>query len=605
MCGIAGVLSSEKMDSEKLSLALRQLVDAMKHRGPDDNGTWTNVSGTAGLAHVRLAILDLSPGGHQPMQTGDGRFHITFNGEIYNFRELRRELESDGVFFASHSDTEVLLRLYEKHGVAMLPKLRGMFALAIWDEKCQRCFLARDPLGIKPLYYTTARGRLAFASELRALQASGFAGQQLDAEALVRYFQMGSVQEPHTLLADVHCLEAGHYVMWEQGRFAKNCYWRVTFSPDDMESGDAIQLVRRGLLDSINAHFVSDVPVGIFLSGGIDSSAVLALARAAGHEKISTFSIGVDDAGMDESAPAERTAKHFAADHHALRLDAAKGRQLFSGFLEAMDQPSVDGLNTYAVSAYARQCGMKVVLSGLGGDEIFGGYKSFDAVPRLHALNRAVHKIPLAAGLMGWALERNPYSAKLRRVGSMLRLPPTVKNSYRAFRGIFSFHAAKLLASRYLDCSYDSLPDLPNHQIKVDDMLDAVSKCELTLYMRNQLLRDSDVMSMSQGLELRVPLVDRALFEQVSRVPTHLRLRAGKQMLLEAVPEVPEWIRNQPKRGFVFPFEKWIEEQWGQQFAEATRKLPFKNPTWFTRWAVFMLDHWLARTAGYGSTTTL
>lgn len=601
MCGIAGVLNPVAMERDKLSGALRHLISALKHRGPDDNGTWINSSGTVGFAHVRLAILDLSPGGHQPMQTSDGRFHITFNGEIYNFRELRQELENDGVPFASQSDTEVLLRLYEKHGVAMLAKLRGMFAFAIWDEKSRRCFLARDPLGIKPLYYTTTGGRLVFASELRALQASGFAGHHLDAEALVRYFQMGSVQEPHTLLADAHCLEAGHYLMWEQGRFSKNCYWRVTFATEDMKPDEAVHQVRQGLLSSINAHFVSDVPVGVFLSGGIDSSALLALARAAGHERVNTFSIGVDDVGMDESAPAEHTAKHFGAVHHTMRLDAEKGRSLFAGFLSAMDQPSIDGLNTYAVSAFARQEGIKVVLSGLGGDELFAGYKSFEDVPRLHVLNRAVHAVPFAAGMMGWVLERNPYSAKLRRVGSMLCLPPTVNNSYRAFRGIFSLHAAKLMAARYLDCSYYSLPDLSSHEIKMDDMRDAVSKCELTMYMRNQLLRDSDVMSMSQGLELRVPLVDRALFDMVAQVPAHLRLRTGKQMLLDAVPEVPEWVRNQSKRGFSFPFEKWLEQRWGQEFAEATRKLPFKNPTWFMRWAVFMLDHWLARTAGYAS----
>lgn len=595
MCGIAGVLNSQGMEREKLSGSLQQLVSALKHRGPDDQGVWSNASGTAGFAHVRLAILDLSSGGHQPMHTPDGNLHITFNGEIYNFRELRRELENEGVPFHTQSDTEVLLRLYEKHGAAMLPKLRGMFALAIWDDARQLCFLARDPLGIKPLYYTLSGGRLAFASELRALQSAGLAGRQLDAEALIRYFQMGSVQEPQTLLADVYCLEAGHYLQWENGSLAKSCYWRVAFANQEMDPPAAVQHVRQALQDSVDAHFVSDVPVGIFLSGGIDSTAVLALARAGGHESIDTFSIGVDDAEMDEAGLAERTAKLFGTKHHMLRLDAVTGQQAFSNFLHTMDQPSVDGLNTYAVSAFAAQNGMKVVLSGLGGDELFAGYKSFDAVPRLHAFNRAVHQLPLAAGMAGWALERNPCSAKLRRIGSMLRLMPTVESSYRAFRGIFSLHEAKLLAARYLECSYDSLPDLPCHQNQVDDIHDAVSKCEITLYMRNQLLRDSDVMSMSQGLELRVPFVDRGLFERLALVPAHLRLQRGKQMLLDAVPEVPEWIWNQPKRGFVFPFEKWLGQQWGEEFAEATRKIPYKDATWFKRWAVFMLDHWLER----------
>jgi len=583
------------MEREKLSDSLKQLSTALKHRGPDGEGVWLNSAGTAGLAHVRLAILDLTPGGHQPMQTTDGNLHITFNGEIYNFRELRRELETDGVSFHTHSDTEVLLRLYEKNGPAMLPKLRGMFAFAIWDEARQLCFLARDPLGIKPLYYTVSAGRLAFASEMRALQSAGLVGSQLNAEALVRYFQMGSVQEPQTLLAEVHCLEAGHYLLWENGRLAKNCYWRVAFATDEIDSVAAVHEVRQALLDSINAHFVSDVPVGIFLSGGIDSTAVLALARASGHEKIDTFSIGVDDARMDETDLAERTAIHFGANHHMLRLDAITGQQMFVNFLHAMDQPSVDGLNTYAVSAFARKNSMKVVLSGLGGDELFSGYKSFDVVPRLHALNRAVHKIPLVGVLAGRVLERNPYSAKIRRIGSMLRHKPAIENSYRAFRGVFSLHEAKLLASRYLKCPYDSLPEMPGQQVQSHDIHDAVSEFEITLYMRNQLLRDSDVMSMSQGLELRVPLVDRVLFERISKVPAPFRLRRGKQMLLDAVPEVPEWVRNQPKRGFIFPFEKWLEKQWGTEFTGATNKLPFNNPTWYMRWAVFMLDHWIAR----------
>lgn len=595
MCGIAGVLNSQGMEREEMAATLRQLSAELKHRGPDDQGIWCNASGTAGIAHVRLSILDLTSGGHQPMHTPDGRMHITFNGEIYNFKELRLGLEREGVVFNTQSDTEVLLRLYEKHGPSMLPKLRGMFALAIWDDASQRCFLARDPLGIKPLYYSLSGGRLAFASELRALQSAGLAGCQLDAEALVRYFQMGSVQEPHTLLSDVHCLEAGHYLLWENGSLAKKCYWRVAFPSYEMDAAAAVQLVREALQESVDAHFVSDVPVGVFLSGGIDSTAVLALSRAGGHENLDTFSIGVDDAAMDEAGLAERTARLFGTKHHLLRLDAASGQQAFMRFLQTMDQPSVDGLNTYAVSSLAAQHGMKVVLSGLGGDELFGGYKSFDAVPRLHSFNRSVRNVPFVANMAGWALERNPCSARLRRVGSMLRLMPTVENSYRTFRSIFSLHEARLLAAQYLECSYSSLPDMPNHQIPVSCIRDAVSKCELTMYMRNQLLRDSDVMSMSHGLELRVPFVDRELFEKVSRVPAHLRLRRGKQMLLDAVPEVPEWIWNQPKRGFVFPFEKWFGKQWGDEFGEASSKLPYKNATWFKRWAVFILDHWLQR----------
>lgn len=595
MCGIAGIFTEAGSERQSLLSKLDALVAALRHRGPDDSGIWAASNGAAGLAHVRLSIMDLSSAGHQPMQTPDGSLRISFNGEIYNFRELRTDLEREGVTFQTQTDTEVLLRLYERDGTAMLDRLRGMFAFAIWDERRQCCFLARDPLGIKPLYYTLQDGSLAFASEMHALQSAGLACKELDAGALVRYFQMGTVQEPRTLLTDVSCLDAGHYLLWDKGRLVKHCYWRVGFHPEALEPAEAVADVRSALLDSVRSHFVSDVPVGIFLSGGIDSTALVALAKHAGHENVATFSIGVDDGALDESTLARRTADHFGTRHSTLSLNAELGQRLFTRFLAAMDQPTIDGLNTYTVSSFASEQGMKVVLSGLGGDEMFAGYRSFDHVPKLHALAKAVHQVPLAGEMAGWAMERYPNSAKIRRIGTLLRSETSIKNAYRCFRGIFSLHEARILAARYLQCSPQDLPYLSDEDLDFMDPRDAVSECEITLYMRNQLLRDSDVMSMAHGLELRVPLVDRALFERIARVPAAQRLRSGKQMLLDAVPEIPEWIRSQTKRGFVFPFEKWLDQKWGESFAEATRKLPYGRPTWFMRWAVFALDHWIQR----------
>ena len=595
MCGIAGIVHSEGSDPDALLSRLNALTAALQHRGPDDRGTWATADGSAGLAHVRLSILDLSRAGHQPMQTPDGTLHITFNGEIYNFLELRAELEAEGVIFHTRTDTEVLLRLYERDGAAMLAKVRGMFALAIWDVHQRRCFLARDPLGIKPLYYTMRGGRLAFASELRALQAAGLTEGNLDAGALLGYFKTGSVAEPHTLLADVHSLEAGHYLIWENGRLARRCYWQVEFQPEAVVSERAVVEVRAALLDSMRAHFVSDVPVGVFLSGGIDSTALVALAREAGQSDLATFSIGVDDDGLDESSVAKRTAAHFGTQHHEMRLDATAARGLFEGFLLAMDQPGIDGLNTFSVSSFARQQGMKVVLSGLGGDELFAGYKSFDAVPRLASAARLARLIPGAGSAAGWMMERFAPSHKIRRIGSLLQTPATIQNAAGCFRGIFSTHEARLLAAQYLECSTSNVQPWPDPPLHACDPRDAVSECELRFYMRNQLLKDSDVMSMAHGLELRVPLVDRALFERLSRIPSAQRLRSGKQMLLEAVPEIPEWVSGAPKRGFVFPFEKWLKEQWGESFARATARAPFKNPTWYQRWSIFMLDTWLER----------
>lgn len=593
MCGIAGILNKGGTEQQELLAQLDTLSLALKHRGPDDRGTWAAVDGVVGLAHVRLSILDLSSAGHQPMHTPDGFLHITFNGEIYNFRELRAELERAGISFQTQTDTEVLLRLYERDGPAMLGKLRGMFAFAIWDEKRRSCFLARDPLGIKPLYYSLRGRRLAFASEMRALQAAKLAGHDIDASALMRYFKTGSVAEPQTLLTDVHCLEAGHYLLWEDGKLAKCSYWQVEFQEEAYDSVQAVADVRAALLDSMRAHFISDVPVGIFLSGGIDSTVLVALAKYLGRQDLVTFSIGVDDHSLDESSVAKRTALHFGTRHQEMRLDAESARHHFAGFLRSMDQPSIDGLNTYTVSAFAHQQGMKVVLSGLGGDELFAGYKSFDEVPKLAAYMRAVRTLPGSGYVLGWLLERLVPSGRLRRIGSMLHTPCGIRDAYSCYRGIFSKHDACQLTAQYINCSVMDVPTAPTYSLHATDPRDAVSECELRFYMRNQLLKDSDVMSMAHGLELRVPFVDQTLFQSLARIPAGLRLRTGKQMLLEAVPEIPAWVSGAPKRGFVFPFDKWLGESWGQAFNSATTKMPLRNPTWYQRWSVFMLDTWL------------
>jgi asparagine synthase (glutamine-hydrolysing) len=314
-----------------------------------------------------------------------------------------------------------------------------------------------------------------------------------------------------------------------------------------------------------------------------------------GQQDIATFSIGVDDLSLDESSAARRTAEHFSTRHEEMRLDAETARHEFTSFLRAMDQPSIDGFNTHTVAAFARQRGMKVVLSGLGGDEMFGGYKSFDAVPRLAAGARAARFLPGITQGSGWLLERYSPANRVRRVGSLLRSPGSLRDAYGCFRGIFSTYEARVLAASYLHCSPRDIHPAPQHDLLAADPRDAVSECELRFYMRNQLLKDSDVMSMAHGLELRVPWVDQAFFGRVSRVPAALRLRSGKQMLLDAVPEIPSWVSQAPKRGFVFPFEKWLGQGWGEAFARATARAPFKNPTWYQRWSIFMLDTWLER----------
>ncbi len=529
------------------------------------------------------------------MSTSDGRHTVTFNGEIYNFKILRAELEKQGFQFHTGSDTEVLLAMYKVHGAECVNRLRGMFAFCIWDDQEQTAFLARDPMGIKPLYYSLAGdGTLVFSSELKALRRAGVVSAQLNGAALVAYFETGSVPEPMTLLQNVFSLEAGSWLRWRQGSLEKKRYWHMSFEGEKLEEAEAPSQVRAALLDSVRNHFVSDVPVGIFLSGGIDSTVLLALARETGFTGIKTFSIGVDDSELDESAVARETSVIFGSDHHELQLSGRGAEESFAAFLHCGDQPSIDGFNTYTVSRFARDCGMKVVLSGLGGDELFGGYPSFNAVPKLARLGRLAGGVPPLATVLGRLVERLGTSPRVRRLGAMLTRPPGILSAYRTFRGVFSPRVARILARRFVTDLPLVLPDFDPGMPEVPlEELDQVSKLELSRYMRNQLLKDSDTMSMAHGLELRVPFVDRTLFEVVARVPAAQRLRPGKQMLLDAVPEVPGNVATARKRGFVFPFEKWLHASWGQEFEEVTRSMPSANPTWYQRWCVFVFERWL------------
>ncbi len=588
MCGIAGIVSSRHAPETVRSMA-QGMQRALVHRGPDDEGLWQSDCGQAVLAHRRLAILDLSPGGHQPMSSVDGRYTICFNGEIYNFRALRAELEKAGVEFQSQSDTEVIVKLFEREGVESMKKLRGMFALAIWDSVTRRMFLARDPLGIKPLYVHRSPGVLAFASELRALCGSGLFGGTLNPQAVRRYLESGSVPEPLTLVQEVECLEAGRTLLWQEGSGRIQSFWQLSWSGQEAVTEDAVEFTRKALADSVRHHFVSDVPVGVFLSGGIDSTAVLAMANETGQTGVRAFSIGVDDPAADESAVARRTAQHFEADYHEMRLDGLKARALFGEFLQHMDQPSVDGLNTYTVSSLAREHGMKVVLSGLGGDELFGGYSSFSKIPKMLRWHSWARSIP---GLVPLLQRSKPQH---RRLAEFLLSPGTIDDAYASLRGIFARGEAVKLTSWITGQAVVSNPhSMASNPSPAAEVADEISRLELTRYMRNQLLRDSDVMSMAHGLELRVPLVDSVLVQKLARIPAATRLQPGKRLLTDAVREVPEWVVNQKKRGFLFPYEKWLTRDWGSAFAEASKGAPVPVVTWYQKWVVFVLRHCMA-----------
>jgi asparagine synthase (glutamine-hydrolysing) len=589
MCGISGILTRDADGSEAARVGAMQ--QALRHRGPDDHGTWQAPSGHATFGNTRLAILDLSRAGHQPMTSADGRLTITFNGAIYNFKELRQMLAQRGIQLRTETDTEVILGAYEAFGEGCVDHLRGMFAFAIWNDRDRSCFLARDRFGIKPFYYQAEGGRLMFASEVRALLATGEVPSELDGDAMFAYFRAGSVQEPRTLLKSVRCLEAGHVATWRNGRLQIRRYWSVSFATAETPA-QPVEATHNALIDSVRHHFVSDVPVGILLSGGIDSTSLVALAREAGVGDLRTFTLSIPGFEADESDRARRTAEHFGTRHEEYRVGAMVGRDLFTGFLQAMDQPSIDGLNTFAVAGFTSSHGMKVMLSGLGADEMFGGYPSFANVPRLARWNRTLAAAQPVRTTVANVL-RASSDPRHRRVADFLTQRPTLAAAYATYRGIFTRAESRILAERYTGAPCAADDEEPPDDARDATAQDAVSRLELSRYVRNQLLRDGDVMSMARGVELRTPFLDGGLFDAVARIPAAERLAPGKRLLLDAVPNLPDGVASSPKRCFQFPFDDWLDQEWQQLFASIERTCPVPAGKWYRKWCVFVLEHWL------------
>ncbi len=589
MCGIAGQLGRAP------GSFAGQVGPRLAHRGPDDAGVWQDDD--ACLVHRRLAILDLSPLGHQPMASACGRWQLVFNGEIYNHADLRQRLEAEGQRFRGSGDSEVLLAWLIRRGRDGLGALRGMFAFCLFDTQERSALLARDPHGIKPLYLRSGPGgSLAFASELRALLAADGPPVALDEQALGRYLATGSVSEPATLVAGVQRLPSGHAAFWSRGRLRVEPWGALPESLDGaiehgMTAEEAVRLTRAALEDSVAAHMVSDVPVGLFLSAGLDSASLLALAPRGLH----TFTIGFEERGadgFDESGPAARIAAHFGAQHTPLNLSADQARKWLPDFLACQDQPSIDGYNTWCVARLAREHGLKVALSGLGGDELFGGYPSFRMVPKLCRWRRRLGPAgPLTAGV----LRRLPKGRRARqqRLADLMESPVSLGQAYGCFRGLFSTAETDRLLAHW-GFRTPGLAAAAGDGTGGRDGLEGVAWLEGTRYLRNQLLPDSDVMAMASGLELRLPLVDAQLQRRLGPIPAVLRLAEGKRLLERSMPELPEWFLNRPKQGFRFPFQLWLDDP----ASPLTLRLP---PTpagidlrpWYRRWSLMVLQHWL------------
>ena len=558
MCGIVGAFGRRGTPE-----VVARMSDSLPHRGPDDCGLTGLAGGTSGASggfgHRRLAIIDLSASGHQPMLSGDGRWSIVFNGEIYNYRALRAELEEEGVRFRGGSDTEVILEGCIRYGPSFLRRLRGMYALAIWDQADSRAWLARDPFGIKPLYLAQREGTVLFASEVRALLGSGLVEPLLDRSVIAAYLQLGSVPEPHAIVAGVSSLPAGTVIevrvsdgIAQAG--APSQHLPPFHAPDDARittPAEAYSSVRAALRDSVAHHLIADVPVGMFLSGGIDSSAVVALAAEVSATRLDTFTVVFEERAFSEREHARAVANRFDTRHTELPLSGKAMLASLPAAFTAMDMPSMDGLNTYVVSAGVRQAGLKVVLSGLGGDELFAGYPSFRRASRLARAWPLVGAVGGVVRRMAWAAG----PARAHKLALLVEGASPALAAYRASRSLFSPTVASRLAGAAARVREVAPP--PGMSL-----LGQVSWYEATGYMRNTLLRDSDVFSMAHGLELRVPFVDVEVAAASMRIDDRLKLSAGrtKPLLVGAVEDLlPKEVWNRPKQGFALPFAHWLQ----------------------------------------------
>ena len=632
MCGIVGIVArGTPVPVDVLDRATASLA----HRGPDDSGTVLvrDASGEGieiGLGHRRLSILDLSPLGHQPMQDPETGNWIVYNGEIYNFRAVREKLEQLGDRFRSQSDTEVVLRAYARWGEKCLDRFRGMFAFALWDARRRSLWLARDPMGIKPLYYAQTDKYFLFASEVRTILGTGLVPKRLNHTGLLNYLTFGSAYDPHTLAEGVFSLPAGHTLKWESAPgLAKEAkvsrYWDLPdVAGDDVPASETASrlsatALRELLEESVRMQLVSDVPVGVFLSGGIDSSALVSILSRGGVTP-STFSIVFREAEFSEQKFSRAVATQFHTDHHEITVSQHDVLDAVPDALRAMDQPSMDAVNTYFVSRQTRAAGIKVALSGLGGDEVFAGYSTFRTVPRMERARSIASLSPRFARRMAATALRNVLATTdASRKFAALADDDRVLHPYFLARMLFTPEQCDALfpsAGKYSAEANAAVAGILERARPLD-AINRVSYLELRCYMLNTLLRDSDSMSMAHGLEVRVPLLDHQLAKAVLRIAGKKKLGATpKQLLVEALgSSLPREVVHRPKQGFQLPFEQWLREDLRQTVQPAVAAAQVASgplgsvldpaavekiwtefmqgqTSWSRPWALFSLTRW-------------
>ncbi len=606
MCGIAGIYkfiggSSDGVDRD----ALIRIRDHMRLRGPDDAGVWFSPDNRIGLAHRRLAIIAPGPAGHQPMQSTFGDQVISFNGEIYNYRALQEVVRDHGYHLKTDSDTEVLLALYHLFGADMLCRLRGMYSFGIWDQQRQGLFLARDPYGIKPLFYSATAAEFRFASQVKALVNGGSISKELSIRAEASFLLTGSIMEPDALYDDIQMLEAGHSLWVDQrGVGQPSQHQNITQLFDhpvhqQVDSADSNLVVREALFDSVKHHLVADVAVGTFLSAGIDSGAITTLATDVLDNPVHTVTIGFEEylgTNDDETALAAQVAIGLSTEHCRRVVTQVEFEQDIDHILNAMDQPSIDGLNTWFVSKAAAERGLTVMLSGLGGDELFGGYPSFKDIPHWNSRFAFLKKFPLVDKIsrsMANSLRFLPVSPK---IFGMAGYAHSLEGAYLLRRGLYMpWELDQIMGQERAAAALESLniPAILDVGLKGNSVYQQIAAMESKFYLRNQLLRDTDWASMAHSLEIRTPLVDSVLSAKLAPVVATM---PGKHWLGQSLPQaLPAQVMSRPKTGFTTPVGSWLMQSksldqwrrfpwlgyghvhWSRRYASCLHQIIFAN----------------------------
>ncbi|MEJ7610088.1 MAG: asparagine synthase (glutamine-hydrolyzing) [Ferruginibacter sp.] len=551
MCRIAGIIHPD-LPVSSMETMTGEMCELLRHGGPDDGGVYTSPTDRLSLGNRRLSLLDLTAGGHQPMQYAN-RYTITYNGELYNFKKLKEELTAEGMQFINNTDTEVILAAFAKWHTQSFSKLNGMFAFALWDNAEKMLYLVRDAAGIKPLYYSSHTGGLTFASEIRGFAPVPYLREPAPNTAV---FQLayGYIPEPVTTLANVHALPKGCFISYSNinHTYSLQAYSFFSFSNEITDRTAAVELTKNTIADAVIRQMIADAPVGVFLSGGVDSAIIAKLAARPGREDLHTLSIHFSEEKYSEKKYQDILVERLNSTHHSFLLEEKDFHDHFPSILAAMDMPSCDGINTWFISKFAAAEGLKAVLSGIGADELFGGYPSF----RRMKTALAIQRLPAA-------LLKNASNAKLKKLSRLAYLRiEGIRGIYLFLRGHFTPVQIAGQVGGYEKEIWNLLENMPVSQMPSNlGPGNIAGSMEFNLYMQDQLLRDADVMSMAHGLEIRVPFLDNEVIRAVFAMSEKLKFNNDipKEILINAfTEELPEEIWKRKKMGFSFPFAEWL-----------------------------------------------